>query len=118
MYIGAVLILPLIFQSNDVCLCVYPQKCQKCLILNEDCDSLGALRLLREEVNTMRKDKPNPRTVDTELFGLFDMHMDHHSNTEAPLDDLCRRPDCRNPKLMELEDLLLKAVKKDDDDDG
>jgi hypothetical protein len=47
------------------------QRCQKCLILNEDCDSLGALELLLEEVREMQADKPKPQVVDTELFDLL-----------------------------------------------
>ncbi|KAK7100598.1 hypothetical protein V1264_023519 [Littorina saxatilis] len=90
------------------------QHCQRCLILNEDCDSLGALQLLKEEVDSMRREKHNKEQVDQELFGLFERHTDYKSNEELPsLQYECARKECQNPKLKYLEELLLKVTQDD-----
>ncbi|XP_076466579.1 ATP-dependent RNA helicase DHX58-like [Babylonia areolata] len=88
--------------------------CQRCLILNEDCDSPGALQLLMEEVDAMRDISPHPdnapNDVHQQIFDLFNRYL---GDSSSSLMKECSKRAFQNPKLRMLEEMLLNSPESD-----
>ncbi|XP_070210700.1 ATP-dependent RNA helicase DHX58-like isoform X2 [Littorina saxatilis] len=84
------------------------QRYQKCLTLNEDCESHYALEYLLEQERLMDAVQPLEKT-DKEL-------LDHFREHKLELERASRDPQDFNPKLQMLEGILLTMIYKNEDD--
>ncbi|KAK7115822.1 ATP-dependent RNA helicase DHX58-like [Littorina saxatilis] len=80
---------------------------QKCLILNEDCESLYALEYLKEQTKPLEDQVPANALRSTERQ-LLDQLYCRMSELERASQD----PEDCNPKLNMLEDILLEIIDK------
>ncbi|XP_076465243.1 antiviral innate immune response receptor RIG-I-like [Babylonia areolata] len=85
--------------------------CQRCLVLNEDCDSQYALDYLQEQLESLEDQVPHSRhsTTERKLLDQFNFRI-------PDLQKACDDPEDYNPKLKMLEEILLITMEKNQED--